>query len=868
MKKFLLLAALAAVVQISSAQAPTMTKPASLGNPRILPSSNEDRPVVLLPQGSNGSHSHVVPTGHKGTNNNEKSLLNGTALHSQAVGTSGNLNTIITFNCNQLYADNLLNLVSFIHRSDPTFNVQENIAEYSFDFSKDGGNTWKSNIGPITVSTNPNITIDNNGTDPHGRFPQGLIYNPIGNTLADSGYLVYNGTWHNEPLNATTGGWVGQLRGRGNFYGDSATFNVHVDTINNGVTDVATSLTQSAPGIFWTVNEDWTGTFASTSDLTRGIIVEKGVWDSIAHDVVWTASEIYQQFDSFNSSGTLLSAAQSFNIAFDPTGQIGWISCLGDITNGPVDSTLTPIFWKSTDGGATWSQAMQIPLDSLPGVTAALNLSTIYTTPSGVTPGIATSGIPTTSFESNMTVDYAGNPHLLCTVGNGGGYSIESGAGYTMYDITLNPNDSACRPTDNGWAAIFVDSVATLRGNTTADGTPLTEDNRPLISRTLDGKRLYFFWEASDPNYAQPGSAAQGDDNTFRNLFGRGFDVAHSTSTPVVNLTQGDVNWGGPTLAYPNAGIYGAANYPTVSPVVLQHGTTDIIPLVLTQIDVSGADLSSGEAQFFYINNLSFSQFDFTNGLSATLTPIGAPSDTIVKGTAYTDAGATINYLDTLCSHSGLLHIVTNNSSLNDTVPGTYYIYYAAEDVNGNIYATGYRTVVVVSAPVANFGYANTGSNNTVQFSDSSLYNPTSWAWTFGDGVSDNVDQNPAHQYSTFGTYTVCLTASNAYGTSAQVCKTINVVNGINAIDFASSINMFPNPTSGTVTITLNGNTTADFTVAAYNILGDQVIATANYQAGTTSVALNTATLADGVYLVKIQSNQGTAVKRLTVSHK
>jgi PKD repeat protein len=867
MKKFLLLAALAAVVQFSSAQAPTV-RPQSLQNPHIQPSSNEDRPVVVLPNGGNTTSSHVVTNGHNKTTNTEKSLLNGTPLNSQAIGTSGNLLTITTFNCNQLYCNNQLNAVTFIHRSDPAVNATENIAEYNFDYSKNGGTTWKSNIGPITISNNPNITIDNNGTDPHGRFPQGLIFNPNGNTNIDSGYLVYSGTWHNEPVSGTTGNWVGQLRGRGNLNGDSTTFNVHVDTINNGITDIATGMCQSVPGIFWAVNEDFTGTFSTSSnDITRGIIVEKGVWDSIAHDVVWTASEIHQAFDSFTANSVIVSAAQSFNIAFDPTGQIGWISCIGDITNGPVDSTLNPIFWKSTDGGNTWSHAMQVPLDSLPGVTAALHALTIYTTPTGVTPGLQTSGIPTTSFESNMTVDYAGNPHFLCTVGNGGSYSIESGAGYTMYDITQNPADSACQPTWGSWAAIYIDSIATLRGNTTLDNPQLTEDNRPLVSRTVDGKRLYFFWEASDPLFALPGSSPVGDDNTLRNLFVRGFDVAHSTSTAIVNLTQGDVNWGGPTLAFPNPGNFGQANYPTVSPVVLQNGTNDIIPVVLTQIDLSGQDLSAGEAQFWYVNNISFSQFDYTNGLSATLSLIGADTVYLPKGTAYNDSGAVINYLDTLCTHSGLLHIVTNGSSLNINVPGTYFFYYAAEDANNEIYATGVRVVIVVSAPVANFSYVNIG-NNTVQFYDSSLYNPTGWAWTFGDGANDNVDQNPSHQYATFGSYNVCLTASNAIGSSAPFCQTINVVNGINNIDFASSISMFPNPTSGLVNITLSGNNAIDFTVSVYNILGDQVIATSDYKAGTTNVEFNTGTLADGVYLVKINSNQGSAVKRLVVSHK
>ncbi|MDD3951677.1 MAG: PKD domain-containing protein, partial [Desulfobacterales bacterium] len=41
------------------------------------------------------------------------------------------------------------------------------------------------------------------------------------------------------------------------------------------------------------------------------------------------------------------------------------------------------------------------------------------------------------------------------------------------------------------------------------------------------------------------------------------------------------------------------------------------------------------------------------------------------------------------------------------------------------------------------------------------------WSWTFGDGAT-STDQNPVHTYTTAGTYTVNLTASNAYGSDEK----------------------------------------------------------------------------------------------------
>jgi PKD repeat protein len=51
----------------------------------------------------------------------------------------------------------------------------------------------------------------------------------------------------------------------------------------------------------------------------------------------------------------------------------------------------------------------------------------------------------------------------------------------------------------------------------------------------------------------------------------------------------------------------------------------------------------------------------------------------------------------------------------------------------------------------------------TVQFTDQSTNNPTSWSWSFGDGGS-STQQNPANTYATPGFYTVSLIASNAGG--------------------------------------------------------------------------------------------------------
>jgi len=55
----------------------------------------------------------------------------------------------------------------------------------------------------------------------------------------------------------------------------------------------------------------------------------------------------------------------------------------------------------------------------------------------------------------------------------------------------------------------------------------------------------------------------------------------------------------------------------------------------------------------------------------------------------------------------------------------------------------------------------------TVNFTDQSTNSPTSWSWNFGDSGTSTA-QNPSHQYTSTGQFTVSLTATNAYGSDGE----------------------------------------------------------------------------------------------------
>ena len=80
----------------------------------------------------------------------------------------------------------------------------------------------------------------------------------------------------------------------------------------------------------------------------------------------------------------------------------------------------------------------------------------------------------------------------------------------------------------------------------------------------------------------------------------------------------------------------------------------------------------------------------------------------------------------------------------------------------------------------------------TVNFTDQSSNNPTTWAWDFeNNGSTDSTLQNPTFVYTTPGTYSVKLTVTNAYGSDSIVKTGYIVVNP--PTDFDGDVSPIPN---------------------------------------------------------------------------
>ncbi|MEA3296728.1 MAG: PKD domain-containing protein [candidate division Zixibacteria bacterium] len=112
------------------------------------------------------------------------------------------------------------------------------------------------------------------------------------------------------------------------------------------------------------------------------------------------------------------------------------------------------------------------------------------------------------------------------------------------------------------------------------------------------------------------------------------------------------------------------------------------------------------------------------------------------------------------------------NPSYTYDAVGTYTVTLTATNAYGSDdeIKIGYITVTAPPPPTADFTGSPTSGEYplTVNFTDQSTNTPTSWSWDFGDGVGTSIQQNPSYTYDAVGTYTVTLTATNAYGSDDE----------------------------------------------------------------------------------------------------
>jgi len=229
------------------------------------------------------------------------------------------------------------------------------------------------------------------------------------------------------------------------------------------------------------------------------------------------------------------------------------------------------------------------------------------------------------------------------------------------------------------------------------------------------------------------------------------------------------------------------------------------------------------------------SDTEFCDGESATIT---APNNANYTYTWYNGptviTGQTSNVLTVTESGSYMLNVVDNVSTCyanSNSVDITVHPNPAKPTVNWN------GTVLISSALSGNQWYLN------------------------GSIINGATTKN--YQPTVNGTYSVQVT-DPATGCISEMSDTINIYTfNVNDIDFANSIRIYPNPSTGNFNIEVDGGNAS---VTIMNVLGE-VVKSFEMKTGQNASANIKLNVADGVYFVRIVREESIHTVRMIIGH-
>lgn len=489
----------------------------------------------------------------------------------ESIGSSANMLTSLQNRQNSIIVNNDLNTVLFIHRNDNSIFGGDN-GLFRYDISTDNGATWQKDLGGLNLGSTAGVNS--------GRFPQVGLYNPPANTNPANAKLVYHGP--TIALDGFVGDWNGYVTGSLALDGAaSPTENYNQAGVSN--TFWPGGFCQSSPGIFWTVD-----IISDEINGTLGFRILKGTYNG--SDVVWTVNAEFNPDFNTDFGSPFVS---DWNMAFDPSGMKGWMVALTHL-NPLTGNSYRPVFYKTVDGGITWSGPEQLDLTTFGNITAL-------------------ESNPTCGTEVDIEVDVNGNPHALIGVFKSTSfYNVDPSAVGHLFDFTYNGAWSATNVAQLSYHSLFYNNSGSLT-------------NRPQISRSDDGTKMVFTYTESDLPSSQ---------GVFPDLKAITYDVASGNFSCPVSYSHLC-----PSL------LDGQMYQTTVSPIMLEVGGVFTVPVVLTIANASGDGIDP--AQHYYLNGLSFTAADFMNLATPSSLTIsaGGPIKFCAGGSVELTASSANSYL-------------------------------------------------------------------------------------------------------------------------------------------------------------------------------------------------------------------------------
>ena len=214
----------------------------------------------------------------------------------------------------------------------------------------------------------------------------------------------------------------------------------------------------------------------------------------------------------------------------------------------------------------------------------------------------------------------------------------------------------------------------------------------------------------------------------------------------------------------------------------------------------------------------------------------------------------------------GATYVWSNGATTQTTTVTTANSYSVMVTAPNGCSSSDIINVGVATPASANLAFANVfGGNYNFFATNVAGTGPFTYTWNFGDGGTSNL-QNPSHNYTANGTYTVMLTIHNICGDQvySQTLSTLNV--GIEDEIFAGSVTIYPNPSDGIFAVQSENIQADNLSIDLYNVQGQQI---SHYALGKVvsgfNQEINISSMAKGIYFVKISDGVRNAYKKVVV---
>ena len=399
------------------------------------------------------------------------------------------------------------------------------------------------------------IIYHDSSNNKQAAFCGAAIYNPLGNTNINNSFITTTGPWQNnngtwqgvfynsiKPQHQYIAGNDSNLHTLNNLpFGSSTFLNADIQQAGNKII---------VAGVLNNPNN-------TTKSTVRGGVIAKA--DFSSGKAVWTTDTIKPPFYNNTTKGYM---ANDFRLAFAPDGLTGYAVFVGNASHNIPDSgsfcyfnppgAMAPVVYKTINGGQSWAftsiKGWYMHPECLKNLTYptstytnSLDLYTLFYSPYGAEHGI------------DLTVDANGVLHLVSVVGvvpynNSYPDSLMSISYNTQWDY-INYHPIIWDFTTNGstaWQTMMVDSIMSsptginpLVDTTAAFGkwkgktvNYFGQGARIQISRSADGKIIFYTWADTDPNL-NPGIF-----NISPDILIKAIDVTQNLTTNTKNATN------------------------------------------------------------------------------------------------------------------------------------------------------------------------------------------------------------------------------------------------------------------------------------------------------------------------------------------